>query len=165
MTAPDASGSSVTNMAFQAGTQVSLSLGGSSRAWLLAAEISRRFYERRAAGPRARKLCSNPIATSTYPALYDRNVAVDGQVSEALDCAARQRPLDFQPIHFCSLSKSQDNPGIVVREVTSPCHFHTSPLNIASLPGDYCSDGVAVRFTTIQIDPQPLILGSHFIFQ
>src|SRR5690349_1061442 len=46
-------------------------------------------------------------------ALNDGDVAIDRQVSEALDGNARPRPFDFQPIDLGPLGKSQNNPRIV----------------------------------------------------
>src|ERR1700730_10264293 len=103
---------------------------------------------------RQRFLPSRTKATLTaiYPcasaplglALMNRDVAVDGEVGEALFKPAGLRPDDLDPIEFGPLSDSKHEPGIMRGEIAAAAHLHAGPLQIASLVVDAGADSIDI---------------------
>lgn len=77
-------------------------------------------------------------------ALGDGDVAVDGQVLEALDRTARLRPFYFEPVEFCSWAEAEDHPRIVIGEIASTANLELVALEVAGAIRDLRADGISV---------------------
>src|SRR5580692_8297903 len=58
----------------------------------------------------------------------ERNVAVDGEIGEALDEAAGLRPFDFERVEFFVLGETENDARIVGRKIAAAAYFETSLL-------------------------------------
>ena len=59
-------------------------------------------------------------------AFGEGDVAVDGQVGEALDQAARLGPFDFEPVESFVFGEAEDDAGVLGGEIAAAAYFETS---------------------------------------
>src|ERR1700678_167496 len=76
--------------------------------------------------------------------LDDGDVAIEGQICEALDGAAWLWPFHFERIQFCAAANSEDDAWIVRRQEASTANLHTAALEVAGLEGEARADGIRV---------------------
>ena len=81
-----------------------------------------------------------PLANS----LDDGDVAIQGQICEALDSATWLWPLHFQRIQFCTTANSQDNARIVRAQKAASTNLHAAALEVAGLKREARSNGIRV---------------------
>src|ERR1700751_2981673 len=73
---------------------------------------------------------------------HDGNVAVDREIREPLDLAARERPFYFEPIQLFPLLQAQNHAGIVRGKITSAAYLHSSSLQVPRLIGEARAAGI-----------------------
>jgi hypothetical protein len=61
-------------------------------------------------------------------AFGEGDVAVDGEVGEALDEAAGLGPLDFELVEFFVFGEAKDEAGVVGGEIAAAAYFETRLL-------------------------------------
>src|SRR5271167_168843 len=80
-------------------------------------------------------------------ALYDGDIAINREIRESFRLAARQRPLDFQPIDFFAVAQAENDTRIVRREIAPTANLHTPAFQIPGLIGDTRTSRVGIRLS------------------
>src|SRR4051812_5372758 len=75
---------------------------------------------------------------------FDRNIAIDREIGEAVHAAARLRPFDFEPVELCRGSDAEDLTRVVRGKIAAAAVLEARPFHPACRPGEARSDGVAI---------------------
>src|ERR1700751_2864336 len=102
---------------------------------------------------------------SIFPVLHNCDIAIDGQVREAVNLAAGLWPLYFQPVNLCPFADAEYDPRIMSRQITSAAHFHAAAFEIACLVCNSRTNSIRVCFFSNQIYAKPMIVASDIVLQ
>src|SRR6516162_4997531 len=108
--------------------------------------------------PPVRRICSSLTNLLPFALTFDNgDIAVDGQILEALRGTARLRPLDFQPIDLGLLSEPEDHPRIMIREVAATAHFELVTLKAPRAIANLGTNCIHIAFAADQMESQPVV--------